>query len=986
MPQGTTTMASTDQLKLFASATGNNDPDLRAGVHLRWVSNPGLGLPTRPFQLGRAVLSANDIQPDTAQDILWRDATERVVDIRNGIVEAEIFGYLPGRVRFKAFWFEDKQENPDVTGEVSTPAGFATAIRFQPEVWNDCTGVERIRWKRPSKAARYRLLALDSVAPSFTLLAEVGLPSSRQPRYQGGPNDEQAAWRRVAAGAPKRLRPMDSKFPPQLFFDSDDETKRVSALVRPELEQALKRLLADETQPQSELRHRFPLSDKAFVELPLIDLWFNSLLDPGVARWMGYADIDAAPPTVAAGDVLLYRLTGYFSADVWTALVLVDPRTASNATPGEHVRNVWALTGPWTSGGDLLLRQSRFGFELPPGDFYSLAIKRRPVAGGPGIFLNETAEVITYPVRPPGPGPIPIPPRPRPFPPAPPPVLRTKLTVRQAFAAEKPLGEGPHSRIVTDRDVPGEAQIYSLAVGDMFGRWTDWQDVKLPAGTPAPPPAPGLRAYYEMPSAEPDQDRPLSGKIEVEITLPKELPPGVRTIESVSIELRDSSNAVPLRDSRPIGWPPPTPPLKFSFSGPGLIRGERREMRVVARLLADGQSSPEATIVLQLTDPRPPKALILVPDVHWATMPDAMGQAHLQLSWPANAIHHQGYYVYESSQSALEQELDHIPAGQALTDAREACRDLAMPMTERATRLNGLAARFRKLAFERRTPTLIKPDGLGRCAFRAALPGRSRLLHVFRVVAVGHNNVEEPWESPPALFWSAVPSSIKPQAPRIEVESKDDHIQVRVALTVAPVPTEYARYEMRILRSKNPNASREQMLVVYEGPWREDGVVTDTDPPTNSNPPLTHWARYAYRAQVRARPPLDLTSAFGPWSDASAAAIVIHVPGNPPPEPQVTASVDNSGVTHLSWTCPGLRVRSTAMGDFRFRILRWKASGGLAQELAFRSALELAVPTDTSGQSYHYDPDPPPDQDSYKYKVELVDPLRRATQSREVSV
>jgi hypothetical protein len=961
------TAAPLSLLMLLAHHADGTDPHLTPGVHLRWFSAPPLGLPVEVFQVERA--DASEFREFQVDQVNWfgRFGGLSVPFTLNPGEEA--FGLLPAgedavaaEVRF------DPAQSAGLTGvgEVATPNGYETSAVMAPNGWLLSPGIQRLRLRGPGRIVGAGWLSISRMEDnlSYGLVAKVGLPSGPAARYNGTPDFENAAVDRVFRGAPLRRGlhdDPDASSPASAApADPDGEKERVLSLARPDLEKVLDTLLNDLSDLPIRLESKEDLEGGVTGDVPLLTTLLHALVDPGLARWLGFAELDR--DNLQA--MVLYRVTGVYRMDEvdrsllsaaqraflpdqdkfeLRAYCLAHPSPDFASPPPRAIAGAAAETGPWISGGDRLVRLSSVRFTLPPGHMDFLAWRRGKPGGGGGFeSLNEVDDDGFH---------LPL-------------------------AASQPPGVAdPRFRRLRDASVPPEPQEYGVAAADVFGRWSEWAPALLPEGVTVPPPTPVVEADYLAADRDPVDDSPRAGRVRCHTRLPEALAPGTPTITTARFRLLSLDGAVetPL-DSREVPVGTGALEAEHIFTGPGLGRGEHRTLVVRLRFLSGGLLSEESAAQLVAADPRPPAPIVIVPDVQYTTRPDGRGQSTVRLRWAPGAGH-AAYRVYRSSQRSLEPFLASLgPAGQ---EALELVRDPTAPHQAVATAIQAHAAILPKDSFELITREVVRPIG-GECSHGSALPGRSRMLHLYRLLAVNAAGVEEDWDGPPALVYVAVPLSIRLQPPGLEAGLAGGAIRVRVLAS----PGQPAA-AVRMFRSTNPAATLEQMTRVLEAPipppsggsGQELTLLDEGASPFNPTGTLREWSRYTYRAQLQA--PSQPGEPPGIWSDPSAPAALHYLPPAPPPAPTITGVTRTGDQVTLRWENPELRIRATSLGNHQYRVLRAKAGGGVMEELATVDALlppELTDPDASGGVRY-------------VYVVETVDPLgRRAASARSDEV
>jgi hypothetical protein len=685
--------------------------------------------------------------------------------------------------------------------------------------------------------------------------------------------------------------------------------------------------------------------------MPLLATLLTALIDPGLARWLGFAELDKKDLQA----MVLYRVTGVYRMDeidrsllsaaqraflpesgtfALQAYCLANPLPDFASPPLQKISGATAESGPWISGGDRLVRLASIRFSLPPGQVDFLALRRGKPGGGSFESLNDIHDDRFH---------LPL------------------------AANQPPDVFDPRFRRLRDATVPPEPQEYGVAAADVFGRWTEWAPALLAEGVTIPPPTPVVWVDYLAAERNPVDDSPRAGQVRCRSSLPEALAPGTPTVTTARFRLFSlDGGGETLLASQDVSIPPGALEVAHTFTGPALDRGEHRTLVVRLRFFSGGLPSEESAAQLNAADPRPPAPIVIVPDIHYATRPDSKGQSTVRLAWSLGPGH-AAYRVYRTSQRALEPFLASLgPSGQ---EALDLVRDPRAAPQAVATAIQVHAAILPKDNFELITRKVVRPVG-SECTHSSPLPGRSRMLYLYRLLAVSSAGVEEDWNGPPALVYVAVPPSIRLQPPRLEVGQDGRAIRVSVFTS-----TGQPAAALRIFRSTNPGATLDQMTRILESPIPPPSngsgqaftLLDEGASPFNPAGKLKEWSRYTYRAQLQAlsqpgEPP-------GVWSDPSAPAALHYIPPAPPPAPRITSLTRTGSQVTLIWENPDLRIRATTLGNHQYRILRVAGGGGFMQEIA---SIDSLLPAEFT------DPDAP---ERVKYVVETVDPVGRRAAS-----
>ena len=975
-------------LSAHAMYSVGNDPHLRPGVHLRWFSNPMLGLRTRPVEIHRANLG-QVIQNTLSNDVYWTNQLGQPISLPHTVaVGEEIYGYIPYPERYIGGILVYSGVTPgeaEVYGEVMIPdtLDYRSVSAMAPNGWIGGNGIQRIRVKGPLTVSNFDWVDLGKVKTrdrgyikglEFEMWRTVGLPVESGARYSGDSDFENQALDRVWRGAPVRFHLHDdfnaagaSGAAP---MTQSQEVDRVRALVDDGgVLPKISTVINDMSAPPSQIISTEDMGDGITSDVPVLSSLMLSLIDPGVARYMGFAELD--DEVLDEGLMMLYRITVPFNYEEFdfespdipesyknlvrqyidqgapplNAYVMVPTLSDAIAPKPNSIFNRQAVGGSWMTGGNFILRQAELTFYTPELDQpYQYAIRRREGFTAPWRSLNTES----------------------------PSGFRLGMGINAPDTAAS-----YRERRLLDLEVSPQAHEYEISIMDMWGRWGLWSPFALAAGTLVPPPTPGPKPVYELAAVLPVNDTLRSGKIRIRVPIPTDPSPGSPTINAINVkllqQLPDGSESLIAGNSlsTPSGQDFPITGTQTMFEtlvdGPGLRRGEKMQLVIRARFKAGALTSVEDGLgTTAAIDPRPPAPISMLPDVQYTTKPDSQGNARTKLTWTANPGH-AGYLVFRASQRALEPFFDSL--GAAGADALAASQDIRTPKPVMAGEIRSLANQLPKNLFTLMTPVPIKPGTDGKATYEATLPGRSRALYVYRVLAVGPTDVEEPWDSNPGITYVAVPQTIKLQAPDVELEDAASGLKV----TIRPQTSQRVG-RARVFRANQPDVAFASMSLVQEvevpyTPGNPQTYIFNDFGATRISPlaVLRDWASYTYQAQVQA--PVEPGTPPGPWSPPGPPVTRINVPPGPPPPPAIDRALALSSGVQVTWNTPGFEISHTPFGDHYFRILRVPESGGTAQEAA---KIIGSAPTeflDTEGV------------EGMQYIIELIDPLGRVSQS-----
>ena len=158
--------------------------------------------------------------------------------------------------------------------------------------------------------------------------------------------------------------------------------------------------------------------------------------------------------------------------------------------------------------------------------------------------------------------------------------------------------------------------------------------------------------------------------------------------------------------------------------------------------------------IVRAMNPNPPTVTFTPPPISWTALPDATGTARGILQWQPDPTA-TGYYVWEATESAL---LHLLPPGSGTADP-----PAGTPIPMRATTLKNLLDTYQDAslqAFARLTDQPISAANT-----EITLPGSAETLYVFRISAIGPNNVESARSASVAIF--GVPHRNVPGIPRL---------------------------------------------------------------------------------------------------------------------------------------------------------------------------------------------------------------------------
>ena len=978
-----------------------NDAHLAPGLHYRVLTNPLLGLPVVPLAIGKISLGKM-AKGHTREDVTWVDSRGSVRTAPFSVTpDNPVTGYLPpgqtccwavvhatadpvrprpqlpgqppGRPPieprvgpfgpFPGIPGLPRPEFPpgfptrpprtaafQVEGVVATAYGDApVAIRSQAPYHVYASHLERIVVRGSGTVNALSWLPAESVTV-FEQFRLAPLPTKSGVRYAGPAHGRDEGIARVKRGAPQRLGMHESPLAASPTACSPvspaEELARIAALsTQPEV--TLDRLINDTTAPQHLLTADEQLVDAHGTTLgssqwPIIMDLLQGAVDPGIARWLGFLDLDQEPPQ---GElvVVAYVVDALFTPD-WRAL------------KGQRLEQTLAA-GTVTDDGVKALRA--IAARAPELMDYAGEVKR--MRGGPFLTARVVlAATTTVPLDPPSTPTLGTPVA-GDWLPARPPTATRELTLGidnlvpaagLASAMAQPVGgrlaernpqdsvgrrllltAQPSAAAVTatsgelaDRLVDEDPGTWQIAQLDWFGRWSSWAARTFAAAVRPRPPRPVLTLTTRPPEVPtPAPTGPLAGAVRVEVSVPPVagLPAGGRLLAHLQLTVR-TNGGPPVTSSHPLPSPSAPPEvLVLEVPGPALLATQAGTVTITAVWTdsAGVDSDPSEPRTATLHDPRPPSPVVIAPTLTYTARPDATGRARATLTWTPNTGQ-ASYRVFVADETTLLAKVTDAAAGrlapgdagqaptpgqaQSLLSALDAAPDAPS---------RGAAWDAHRHILPRRWWLQLTADPMprptsGPAVFTHDVSGSLSVLVLYRVVAVSAASVESDFVTSP-LLPRAVPNQLVPPAPIVQVQPVADaagNLQARLTVTVPVGPTPAARYRLR-----RATATSETMLmpIVGEGPIpaRPAGAavaqvfeVIDTGAsPSGPRTSLSAWLSYSWRVEVQGAPAPG-GGPVGQWSSPSPAVATTTMPPGPP------AAVASLGVTREA---DGVHVRFT---------------------------------------------------------------------------
>jgi hypothetical protein len=314
--------------------------------------------------------------------------------------------------------------------------------------------------------------------------------------------------------------------------------------------------------------------------------------------------------------------------------------------------------------------------------------------------------------------------------------------------------------------------------------------------------------------------------------------------------------------------------------------------------------------VASTADPRPPVLAVEHEDVLLASMPDAAGEHHARIEWPA-APGAAGYFVYTCTEEKLRADRNMATALKSLT------------LSQRLSELrNAFAANPSRRSFTRVNATPVAQTSL-----QVTLPRGSKEIHLYVVLANSAGQVESDWPTlaDPKLrkrpIAYAAPQVVLPTPPDLEVARVLDSAASppvwRAQVKVRSKPgAAVARVDLHRVRVPEAALALDTMgppiakLSGTTGPWTvkpmvsaEAGVAQTIGVIEGKDAVEGSWKRVFYRAVAwagddparglyggRSAPSAPREVVVPPATPPDLSALVWHWPGGALPDVQVDAS------------------------------------------------------------------------------------------------
>ena len=298
-------------------------------------------------------------------------------------------------------------------------------------------------------------------------------------------------------------------------------------------------------------------------------------------------------------------------------------------------------------------------------------------------------------------------------------------------------------------------------------------------------------------------------------------------------------------------------------------------------------------------DPAPPPPPRVPEAPQWATLPDGAGVSRALLQWQSDPSV-AGYVLYQATETALLAAHDPPMPGP----------DTSQAFTDRLTVLRGLDFTDPHICaqFRREREDLIPPAG-PTTTYEVDLPRGSRILHMWAVTAMGHNQKESAFPTRSKEFIAvAAPTLSVPPTPflRAELDVQADRTVIRVQPTL---PTGSTVSKIEIYRTVSDTA-----------PFSADAMGLPLATLDAAHPPLEFldtqatpgWRPIWYRAVAWSADD-NPRGLVGARSRNSAPLRVLLPPTTPPQVTDLKANEPGSSNTEIlvTWASDAPAVKTT---------------------------------------------------------------------------
>ncbi|WP_426163648.1 hypothetical protein [Sandarakinorhabdus sp. DWP1-3-1] len=967
------------------------DPHLAKGGHIRLFANPALGLPVAPIIVSRTILDADRLKRLGRRVIEWRDSNGLLLTPPFDVVPGNpVYGTLPPMPQARCIWIrvdmtpqrqlppidprlplDPRRRLGDIVidrprrdpADVLRPLLQGGLQLAQMETSLLGPAVVQSRSTAPymlagSHIARIRVSGSGTVrgvtwVDANSLKGEDGkrwtmwsLPHDSAPRYLSLPDPRGRAKDRVANGAPKREAMYDAPgatpaTAPAFADPVDHDVTRVVKRYDGDLEKAVDRLVGDLSAPPSELVDTVASRDEisgrvvGTINVNLLAAVQLASVDPGMARWLGFADTDPEVPGLPAQTLVLYWIDSWWDSRAVPSKGLFGKLINSDILGAKNDPEVFRRTFDGKVP-DAVRALVNMGTIIPlivgvPPD-RPLRPAMGALLGGPWnttLVPPAAARQVTVPL--------------------------SGLTGANVLAFARSGAAGPEAlhekcpdggrlpisaALLPDALTPGRGEVYDrfsppdpiryrVAQADWFGRWSEWNEAQSPPGIRPRPPRPVPELFYTQPDIpDPMHDAPLAGSINVRVAVPQplQLPPGSQVVTTLEMTLNGGAPEL-------VAVPGGALELDLTRVGPALARCATGAITLTCRWrdAAGMFSDPSPEMGRDIKDPRPPAAIVIPEVLAYGSRPDVTGKSRIQLRW-TNSPGQATTRVYQSDETTLLTVLE--KAGASTQGIRDAIAAAPNPAA-RAAIFVANKARFGRTAFE-----LVNPDGFTAQAFEHKVSGSLRVLVFYRIVPVSAASVEGRIGDS-ALVPYGIPNSGPPATPLLIVKPVFDAgdatpVQAQVIIRVPQGPVQAGEYRLR--RSAVESRIVERMPVARTGSvpplaagagpeaMQEVATLRDTGGNEFRTPDvLLPWTAYSWVVEVRGGPEPG-SSVPGEWSPPSAAVTTAIIPPGPPPAPE---NGQWDGATEVSFSHPE-PLRGGSIGAYAIDLYAQPPGGDMA--------------------------------------------------------
>lgn len=815
----------------FAVEPGSSELDLQPGTHLRLYAGLGPSFPLAPFlayglsagERTRISIHVTDTRgqpvadpPDLAaygelDATLLLDPSDQLrtvlVEIDNTVASVRGAALLDQRGRTMA-----TRENG--------PWQFSAPVLHKLRVWGDAGRIAISGQVFPTNV----VLELGRV----DALRVLGLPIEGMHRWYVGSQRPDDGMQRVKNGAQRRLNPMDRPFGPFDGLTSQDEETRFIALQdamesNVGIDTLIGRLVSDRLAPwlqrdTTELE-RSRGGATQFASSYRLGSLQMAAVDPGMARYLGFADRMDELPDLLGGRWSTLAILGLFAisprdfvrfgVDVTSLLqgpapngdVLYDrfidglERATGRPQRGEIDDMVrWirqqgyavspfvtfvAPVSPWLppslpkpqifqrrwqqSDGSVPSNLFRLSFAFPSMPLASLsALARRD--DGEWVTRHDLLDVPQPDRAAPGVFGHEIESNSRQF------ELALKSKVQETAG------------LLSDHDIPADtgAVQFAARASDFFGRFGPETLFEVEPPARPKPPKPVLRFHFERDvNIDLQSAGPLSpGKLRIDVAVPLSWPEDENRFSEADKKKLGNAIIVPRLDDLPpgalalswielgIGAPGNTIGVtvpgvsQFQIPVPALQPQETRTILFLGRFIdSDGNESELAKVPFTVTDVRPPRTYKTGVGLLWTSAPGPFNEVELKLRWAARAGSlHRVYLTDQAGLGLTEDDLQEEPAG--------ALPSRGLVAAVGCQKVIGGAAGDKR-AFRLLTDPPVTASAGDTVTFETRLPRSLATVQFLRVVPLGPDG-GEPDFNKCGIVPIAVPESRRPPAPQLD--------------------------------------------------------------------------------------------------------------------------------------------------------------------------------------------------------------------------